>query len=140
AAVVVLVGGGSTLRGKTSQADKLPAIRGQAFLSPTSYQFGDTIKGRVEVLLDARRVKPADVKLNARFFPYVPVAGTARAVRSAGPLTLVTYSVRLRCLGIACLPRVFPLHLQFAPAHVVYRAGKTSGSLQLTWPPLLLFS
>ena len=70
---------------------------------------------------------------------FICECGRARCVVVV-PLTLVTYSVRLRCLGIACLPRVFPLHLQFAPAHVVYRAGTTSGSLQLTWPPLLLFS
>jgi hypothetical protein len=140
ALVVVLVGGGGTSAKKKARLDNLPAVRAQAFVSPTVFLFGDTVKARVEMLLDRRRVKPGDVKLNARFYPYAPVAGMSRDVRSAGPLTLVTYSFGLRCLGIACLPRVVPLHVQFAPAHVLYRLGKGSGSLQLTWPPLLVYS
>ena len=139
ALVVVLVGGGSSAK-RSARADNLPAVRAQAFVSPTAFLFGDTITARIEVLLDGRRVEPGDVKLNARFYPYSPVAPPAADIRSAGALTLVTYSYRLRCLAIPCVPRVVPVHVQFAPAHVLYRLGNGNGSLQLNWPPLLVYS
>src|SRR5205807_4049128 len=69
-----------------------------------------------------------------------PVSGPTRDVRSSGSLTLVTYSVSLRCLAAACLPRVVPVHIQFASARVRYRLGKGQGSRRLIWPPLLVYS
>ncbi len=140
ALAVVLVGGRSSRSGQAAGAQNRPAVRAQATVSPTAFLFGDTVKARVEVLVDRRRVDPRDVKLDARFYPYSPVAGPTRDVQSAGPLTLMTYTVALRCLGVACVPRVVPLHLQFAPARVRYRLGKGSGSVQLSWPPLLVYS
>ena len=140
ALAVVLVGGGSKAPKKAARPSSVPAVRAQAFVAPTSYLFGDTVNARVLVLLDRRRVEPRDVKLDARFFPYTPVAPRTREVGNSGSLTLVTYPVKLRCLAVACVPRVVPVHLQFAPAHVLYRLRRGSGSLQLTWPPLLVYS
>jgi hypothetical protein len=140
ALVVVLVGGGGKGGRKATRPDHVAAVRAQASVSPNAFLFGDTVTARVAILLDGRRVQSRDVKLDARFYPYSPISAPARYVRTAGPLTLVTYSFRLRCLAIACLPRVVLLHLQFAPARVRYHLGKGSGSLRLSWPPLLVYS
>src|SRR5438132_12439622 len=113
ALAVVLAGGRSSGSGQRSGADTRPAVRAQASVSPTAFLFGDTVRARVQVLVDRRRVDPRDVKVDARFSPYSLVAGPTRDVRSAGPVTLVTYTVALRCLGVACVARVVPLHLQF---------------------------
>jgi hypothetical protein len=139
-ALVVVLVGGTGKQTRTAARPSGPAVRARAFVSPTVFLFGDTVRVRVEVLLDRRRVKPGDVSLHARFFPYKPVAPAKREIRSGGPLTLVTYSLRLRCLDTNCLPRVAPVHVQFAPARVVYQLHGATGSLTLTWPPLVVYS
>jgi hypothetical protein len=95
-----------------------------ASVTPAVHTFGDALTARVAVLADRRWVAPANVRPIVHFAPY-EAAGPPTVTRTSnGRLLQLTWTWRLRCLSIDCLPvtktsdlaRVF----RFSPAHVEY--------------------
>jgi hypothetical protein len=97
-----------------------------ASVSPAVHTFGDPITAQVAVVADRRAVAPGNLHVVVHFHPY-EAAGAPTVVRTAnGRLLQMTWTWKLRCLTIKCLPvmkhsdlaRIFT----FSPAHVEYRS------------------
>lgn len=96
-----------------------------ASVTPAVHAFGDPITARVAVLADRDWVAPANVRAIVHFAPYQP-AGPPSVVRtSTGRLLQMTWTWKLRCLTVDCLPvtkkKTDLTHIfRFSPAHVEY--------------------
>ena len=96
-----------------------------ASVTPAVHTFGDAITARVAVLADRRWVAPANVRTIVHFAPY-EAAGPPNVTRTSnGRLLQMTWTWKLRCLTIACLPvtkkKTDLTHIfRFSPAHVEY--------------------
>ncbi len=100
-------------------------------LSPAEPQFGDSVVATIEVFVDARRVDPRSVGVDARFTPFA-VASSTRSVRRAGGLSIVRVVDRLDCLDAACLPKGAAATFRFPRLRIAYRGG----TLVAAWPAL----
>lgn len=114
---VPLVHGGSIL------GRNLP-LKVYASVSPPVHLFGDPITARVAVVADRKWVAPGNVRVVVHFAPYRS-AGPPTVVRTSnGRLLQITWTWKLRCLTVHCLPVTKTSDLahvfQFSPAHVEY--------------------
>ena len=100
-------------------------------LSPGEPQFGDSVVATIQVFVDARRVDPRSVFVDASFTPFA-VTSTTRSVRRAGGVTVVRLVDRLDCLDAACLPKSAAATFRFARLRIAYRGG----TLVAAWPAL----
>jgi len=95
-----------------------------ASVDPAVHTFGDPLTARVAVVADRRWVAPGNVHVVVHFRPY-KAAGAPTVVRTGnGRLLQMTWTWKLRCLTIKCLPVTKTSDLshvfQFSPAHVEY--------------------
>jgi hypothetical protein len=95
-----------------------------ASISPAVHTFGSPLTARVAVLADRKWVAPGNVRAIGHFAPYEP-AGPPTVVRTSnGRLLQMTWTWKLRCLTVKCLPVMKKSDLahifQFSPAHVEY--------------------
>jgi hypothetical protein len=95
-----------------------------ASISPAVHTFGSPLTARVAVLADRKWVAPGNVRAIGHFAPYEP-AGPPTVVRTSnGRLLQMTWTWKLRCLTVKCLPVMEKSDLahifQFSPAHVEY--------------------
>jgi len=95
-----------------------------ASISPAVHTFGSPLTARVAVLADSKWVAPANVRTIVHFAPYEP-AGPPTVVRTSnGRLLQMTWTWKLRCLSVKCLPVMKKSDLahifRFSPAHVEY--------------------
>ena len=120
------------------------AIAAQGILTPRTVLFGDTVRARVDVLLDRARVDPDSVRVSAQFAPWEVVAEPERVRRNAGSTTYVQTTFVLRCLTSPCVPPGQTAPLEFGPARVTYRspAGgeQQRESIRVDWPVLTVYS
>jgi hypothetical protein len=117
-------------------ADEIPPVHGGSVLgknlplkvyasvTPAVHTFGDPITAQVAVLADRKWVAPGNVRVAVHFHPY-QAAGAPTVVRTGnGRLLQMTWTWKLRCLTIKCLPVTKTSDLshvfQFSPAHVEY--------------------
>lgn len=108
-----------------------------ATLGPEQHLFGDPVRARVEVILDAKRIDPETVKLRVNFAPYRPLRSPSRVETTAGAITRLEFSYVLGCMTYRCLPygqRDFSLH----SATLEYRRRGSGGAqtLEVDWPSL----
>ena len=117
-----------------------------ASLTPGVHLFGDPITAQVAVVADRKWVAPANVHVSVHFRPYKSV-GPPTVVRSSnGRLLQLTWTWKLRCLTVQCLPvtrtsdlaRVF----RFSPAHVEYRSptGQVRYAINARFPRVAALS
>lgn len=95
-----------------------------ASVTPAVHGFGSPLTAQVAVLADRRWVAPANVRTVVHFAPY-EAAGPPTVVRKAGGRLLqITWTWKLRCLTVKCLPVTKTSDLahvfRFSPAHVEY--------------------
>jgi len=96
-----------------------------ASVTPAVHTFGDALTARVAVLADRRWVAPANVRTIVHFAPY-EAAGPPTVTRTSnGRLLQLTWTWKLRCLTVDCLPvtkkKTDLTHIfRFSPAHVEY--------------------
>ena len=106
-AVAVVAAGAVLLAARdTGDAGSSPvrALRAQGTITPRIAVFGDTIRARVDVTLDRRRVDPDSVRVRAAFKEWRRV-GADQLVRSdAGSTSHLRALYVLRCLKLACTP------------------------------------
>jgi hypothetical protein len=137
--VIPPVHGGSVL------GQKLP-LKVYASVTPPVQRFGDPITAQVAVVADRKWVAPANVRVTARFAPY-QAAGPSTVVRTYnGRLLQMTWSWKLHCLTVQCLPetkssdiaRIF----HFARARVSYLSptGAVRYSQQAAFQSIVVYS
>jgi hypothetical protein len=102
-ALVALAGCG----GDAEDVSLLPtgrAIATSRTLEPTTHLFADSVRARLEVVVDRDLLDPGRISLRTRFEPYELVASTRRTRRDLGRYTRLRYEYTLRCLTAACIP------------------------------------
>lgn len=100
-------------------------------LTPAEPQFGDAVVATTEVFLDARRVDPRSVRLDARFTPFA-VTSSTRSTRRIGDISIVRVVDRLDCLDPGCMPKGEAATFRFPRLRVAYAGG----TLTAAWPVL----
>jgi hypothetical protein len=124
-------------------------------LTPSAHLFGDTVKARVDIVVDRDHLDPGRVRLKAEFPPYELVGKVEVDRRDYDRYTRLRYDMALRCLARACLagavspgitsaggspePRRAEKVYRFRPAHVYYDApgqGKPRHLKRVWWPRL----
>jgi hypothetical protein len=142
--IVVAVGVIGVLAWRIWDSDEQGAltepIAVHATLAPPQHMFGDPLRARVEVILDARRVDPESVKLrDVSFAPYRPLQPATRSQDTSGSVTRIRYDYRLACLGYRCLPQPdVQRKFELRNATVEYRTsgGGTPKTEEIDWPTL----
>ncbi len=108
-------------------------------IGPRPAFFGDLLTARIEVLVDARRLDPDSVRLEADFFPYAEAGAPLRSSSRSGDLVALGYRFPISCLSGDCVPGpgirrvVLPL--------LVVRARLREGRqtvVQTRWPKIAL--
>jgi hypothetical protein len=126
-----------TLRDRGSAvATPREPVEGATQLSRSGTLFADPMRASVQVVVDRRRVDPAQVGFTTNFEPYVRVGLQHVTRHDTGQLTRLEYSVELICLTNICLSKdkPAPVRVQFPPAEVFY-VPKSGGrrTLRLSW-------
>ena len=141
AAVVLSRDGG----GEPESSVRPRLLRTSGTLAPRILLFGDTLRARVDVTLDRRRVDPGSVAIRAQFQAWAR-AGKPTVERSdSGALSHLRTTFVLRCVRQACVPGRDTLPFQFEPARVTYtqrtaRGRKIQRTARVAWPRLILHS
>jgi hypothetical protein len=154
AALVALValGGGPDGGGDVARRDEAvrPTVRA-SFATPV-HAFGSPVEARLELLVRDSELDPTTIRANSTFDPYEVVAGPRREVLDLGDLTVVRYTVTLRCLKEGCLPQGGqPTEFDFGDAGFSFSIPAPPGTrfedrrlLARTatgvWPPLTVVS
>lgn len=117
-----------------------------ASVSPAVHLFGDPITAQVAVVADRKWVAPSNVHVVVHFAPYLP-AGPPTVVRTgSGRLLQITWTWRLRCLTVQCLPEMRRSDLahifRFSPAHVEYLSpqGQVRYAIDARFPRVAVLS
>jgi hypothetical protein len=127
-------------------------------LTPSTHLFGDTVRARVDVVVDRDHLDPDRVRLQADFAPYERVGEIEVERRDSDRYTRLRYDIVLRCLGLPCLagavspgitpaggsplPRRAEKIYRFRPAHIYYeeparQARNKLRHLKRVWWPRL---
>lgn len=80
-------------------------IVGTALLTPEQHLFGDSVRARVELIVDTERVDPDSVEIGANFEPYRELRPVELTRSEDGTITKLRYDYVLGCLVSRCLPR-----------------------------------
>jgi hypothetical protein len=80
-------------------------IFGTALLTPEQHLFGDSVRARVELIVDTERVDPDSVEIGANFEPYRELRPVELTRSEDGTITKLRYDYVLGCLVSRCLPR-----------------------------------
>ena len=94
-----------------------PTVR--ADLQPRTHRFGETVKATLELVVSSEKLEPTSISATGgrgsglrrgdsgpvgAFDPYEIVDTPTRTVERIGGLTVVLYTLRVRCLSAECLP------------------------------------
>jgi hypothetical protein len=126
-----------------SPTDEQEAIGGRGVLLPQIALFGDTIRARVDVILDSTRVDPASLRFATAFSPWEIVGEPRRTERSSGTTTHVASTYTLRCHAPSCVPSGQSAPLEFSAARVSYAPPgrpEPRSSVSVSWPVLTVYS
>jgi hypothetical protein len=118
-------------------------ISSRGVLLPQIVLFGDTIRARVDVVLDSERVDPVSLRIATAFSPWEIVGEPHRTQRSSGSTTYVASTYTLRCFAPACVPSGQSAALEFSDARVSYTPpGRPDArdSIEASWPVLTVYS
>jgi hypothetical protein len=108
-----------------------------ATLGPAQHMFGDPIRARIEVVLDAERVNPDTVKVQADFAPYRRLQPPTESRSAAGSITRLRFDYRLACLTYRCLPNGRKrFELKNAAVEYSTRRGGGVRTEEIDWPTL----
>jgi hypothetical protein len=117
-------------------------LRAQAALDRRVVMFGDTVRARVDVTFDRRRVDDDSVKVRASFKEWRRV-GQPQVVRSrAGEAVHLRVTYVLRCLKSNCPPERESRPFEFDPAVVEFvdldSGTPSQSSIEAFWPRLIV--
>ena len=105
-ALVLFVGLGDGAPEAQRDPGALPASRSIArgFYTPAVHRFGEPVTATTELLVPKGQLQLETLRAEGRFDPY-EVVSSRRVVLDAGERSLVRYTIELRCLKEACVPR-----------------------------------
>jgi hypothetical protein len=145
AVLLIAAAGAVLLAGRDSAAPRAssPApLRAYATIAPRIAVFGDTIRARVDVTLDRRRVDPDTVRVRASFKQWRRVAPAQLVRADAGDVSHLRAVYVLRCLKLPCAPGRDTIVFDFDPARVQFSdslGGKAKqSSIEVTWPRVII--
>jgi hypothetical protein len=132
----------------TRPEEPRPAIAARGTMSPRIVLFGDIVRARVDVIVDAERVDPDSVRVAAAFSPWEVVGQPEQVRREADETTILRTTYVLRCFTSPCLPPGDAVQLEFDAARVTYERARDEAaegvpprqSLRITWPVVTLYS
>jgi hypothetical protein len=117
-------------------------LRAQAALDRRVVMFGDTVRARVDVTFDRRRVDDDSVKVRAAFKEWRRVGQPEVVRHRAGEAVHLRVTYVLRCLRSDCPPERESRPFEFDPAVVEFvdlDSGTPSpSSLEVFWPRLIV--
>jgi hypothetical protein len=126
--------------GPADEATLAEPIAVNATLNPPQHLFGDPVRARIEVVLDAKRVNPDSVKVRANFAPYRPLQPSTQSRTAVGPLTRIRFEYRLACLTYGCTPRGQRGQRRFELKNAAVEYGSRGGGRlrteEIDWPML----
>ena len=131
---------GVLLLGRSSRQVSAPASRPltvKALFSQPTVQFGDELTAQVVVLLERDAVRTGSLRIEDGFAPLTELGAERTTSTRRGPLTIVSISVPVACLGEACAAATGKTTIALPP--VTARATTTrGGTLRRTarWPRL----
>lgn len=136
-AAAAVVGAALMRDGPEPQARLPGGVSLAAFLEPLAHRFADPVEANIEVVVDARRIRPETLALTVDFAPYTVTATTRSDASSAG-MTSVRWRYRLTCLRERCRPAAGTAReFRFAPVRASFRrTNGRSGTLRREWHPL----
>lgn len=138
AAAALLIGGGPAPPGLLPPGK---AIVVSATITPRSVSFGDTIRARVDIRFDRRRIDPHRIRFSTNFAPYLRVGDDLADGRTVGAVTEIVSATDLRCLTSTCLVGGTRRRLQFSPVTVTYeRRGGHRDVVSKQFPALFIAS
>jgi hypothetical protein len=119
------------------QGTLVEPIAVNATLGPPQHLFGDPLRARIDVVLDARQVDPETIRPRVNFSPYRLLEAPLRRQDVSGSVTRIRYDYRLACLGYRCLPRG-QRGFNLRSATVEYRRSDdgTPRTEEIDWPAL----
>lgn len=132
-AIVLLDAGAPTAAAPTRPLSVATSI------APRPAFFGDLLTARTEVLVDAERVDPASVRLEADFVPYAETGVPLRSSSRSGRVVALSYRFPISCLSADCVPG--PGIRRVALPLLVVRARLRDGRetvVQASWPQIAL--
>lgn len=100
-------------------------------MTPRTIAFGDQLTARLRILVDRDKVDPGKVRVLARFSPWRDRTSVERI--DDGRITALTYTIRLDCLTVSCVPADRESSASFAPARIVSGEGPVQ---EVEWPPV----
>jgi hypothetical protein len=89
------------------RAPEVPPPRGGMIIAssiPRAALFGDTLDGRVDIVVDRRRIDPASIEVTPTPGNWLVVAPPGVERTDSGATTHLVYRFSYRCLVSACLP------------------------------------
>ena len=131
--------------GQPGSPEESPPVVVGAVLAPRIVLFGDTVRARIDVEVDEKRVDPDSVRVTAAFASWELVGEPERVRRVAGSTTSLRTTYVLRCLKGPCVPSGQSAPLEFDQARVTYtRLGgdgqESRETIRLNWPILTVYS
>jgi hypothetical protein len=112
-------------------------IVGTALISPEQHLFGDAVRARVELIVDATRVDPDSVEIGANFDPYRELRPVEVTRSEDGALTKLRYDYVLGCLVSRCLPRgTGRVELGGVAVNYVRRGESQPDAATVEWVPI----
>jgi hypothetical protein len=117
-------------------------IAATSTFAPRAVLFGDTVTATVDVVVDKTVVDPDDVKVEAAFGNWKPVAAPRSSREDSGDTAYLRTAYTLRCLTRLCVPARDTEEIEFEPARVTYAALVGGGNQRLNvdaeWPMLVV--
>lgn len=112
-------------------------IVGTALLTPEQHLFGDAVRARVELIVDAKRVDPDSVEIGANFDPYRELRPVEVTRSEDGTLTKLRYDYVLGCLVSQCLPRgTGRVELAGVAVNYLRRGESEPAAATVEWVPI----
>jgi hypothetical protein len=112
----------------------------RAVIDPNPALFGDRVVATAAVLVDARRIDPASVRVATHLAPFTVVEREAPVVERTGDLALVRVRSILLCLSVACVSPGTATTLQLGGLEATgrERGGGGTATVAGTWPAVTL--
>lgn len=114
------------------------AVSVNASITPDVVAFGTPVTATVDVVANARLIRPDSIRLDVDFAPYEPAGAPTVDRMRTGDVARVTFRYPLRCLREGCEPADARGIAQFQPGYVRYRFrdGPGNGRDIVSWPPI----
>jgi len=121
-------------------------LKAYATVEPTVHLFGDELTAKIAVVADTRWVDPRRLHVAIDFSPYETMHAPTVLRLKVGRFAQVTWTWKLRCVTVQCVPRLPPsdkFHVfKFRPARIEYARldGTPAYALNANFPPVEVLS